>query len=138
LEEQLRRTQAALAQANTEVGRLDLILGEHGEEFRRLEARLDALGRVEQEVRERNRIFEEVLARFQSLIDGGRLRVSIVRGRLVIQLSQDILFHSGSATLASDGIQTLTEVGTGVLLASGVPPANLSRRIWGVSARRLE
>ncbi len=111
LENQLARAQSALAQANTEVGRLDVILGQRGAEFRLLEARLQALNQVEQEIRERNRIYEEVLQRFQSLIDGGQLTVSIVRGRMVIQLPQDILFQSGSAALAADGTRTLQEVG---------------------------
>ena len=64
----------------------------------------------EQEIRERNRIYEDVLGRFRSLIDAGRLSVSISRGRLVINLPQDILFASGSATLGRDGRQTVAEV----------------------------
>jgi chemotaxis protein MotB len=36
--------------------------------------------------------------------------VAIDRGRMVIQLPQDILFQSGSATIGADGSQTLGEV----------------------------
>lgn len=114
LEDQLRRTETDLAQANTETGRLGMILGQRGEEFRILEQRLEGLRQVEREILERNQIYEDVLSRFQSLIDGGRLTVNIVRGRMVIQLPQDILFQSGSAALAAEGRQTLQEVG-GVL-----------------------
>ena len=114
LEDQLRRTETDLAQANTELGRLGMTLGQRGEEFRILEQRLEGLRAVEREILQRNQIYEEVLGRFRSLIDGGRLTVNIVRGRMVIQLPQDILFQSGSAALAAEGRQTLQEVG-GVL-----------------------
>ena len=46
------------------------------------------------------------------MIDGGQLSVSIVRGRLVIQLPQDILFESGSAVVGREGRETLASVGT--------------------------
>jgi chemotaxis protein MotB len=71
---------------------------------------LAQLSAIEAEVRERNQIYEEVLSRFRSLIDAGRLSVSIVRGRMVINLPQDILFASGSADLGAQGRETLAEI----------------------------
>jgi flagellar motor protein MotB len=68
-------------------------------------------GLSEQEVRERNEIYSEVIGRFRALIDGGRLSVAVSRGRMVINLPQDILFASGSATVGPDGRPTLAEVG---------------------------
>jgi chemotaxis protein MotB len=97
-------------QARAEVDRLETLLDRRGSEYRQLQQRLDQLGAVEEEVRERNRIYEEVIGKFKSLIDAGRLSVRIDRGRMVIQLPQDILFESGSATVGSDGRQTLSEV----------------------------
>ncbi|MEM6296529.1 MAG: OmpA family protein [Myxococcota bacterium] len=55
--------------------------------------------------------FKKLLARFQSLIDAGKLRVKIVRGRMVLELPTDILFASGSANLSDDGKGALAEVG---------------------------
>lgn len=112
--EQRLRTDGYFEEARTEVHRLELLLSERGEEFRRLQSRLNSMAAVEREQRERNQIYEEVLARFRTLIDGGRLTVSIVNGRMVIHLPQDILFESGSANLSRDGRQTLGEV-AGVL-----------------------
>jgi chemotaxis protein MotB len=112
LERQLWQTEGALTTASNEVARLDVLLGERGAEFRALQTRLEALGQVEREIRERNRIYEEMLDRFQSMIDAGRLSVSIERGRMVIQLPQDILFPSGSATVSPDGVRTLADVGS--------------------------
>ncbi|HSM60160.1 MAG TPA: OmpA family protein, partial [Longimicrobiales bacterium] len=119
VEAELARTERLRAQeadrfteARAEIDRLELIANQRGEEYRRLQQRIRALGAIEREVRERNRIYEEVIGRFRSLIDGGRLSVAIVRGRMVIQLPQDILFQSGSATLAAEGRRTIAEVGT--------------------------
>lgn len=111
-----RRAQAEnrFEEARGEVHRLEMILSERGAEARQLQERLQRLAAVEREVRQRNAIYEDVIGRFQSLIDGGKLSVSVSRGRMVIQLPQDILFESGSATIGADGRRTLAEVG-GVL-----------------------
>lgn len=55
--------------------------------------------------------FKKLLARFQTLIDAGKLRIKIVQGRMVLELPTDILFGSGSATLSSEGESALREVG---------------------------
>lgn len=107
-----REAQARFDEARTEVHRLELVQRQRGEEFQRLNQRLQALSAIEREVRQRNDIYEEVIGRFRSLIDAGRLSVAIDRGRMVIQLPQDILFESGSATLGADGRTTLAEVAT--------------------------
>ncbi len=97
-------------EARDEIYRLEGILNERGAEYRTLQRRLEALRAMEREVRERNAIYEDVIGRFRSLMDGGQLSVDIVRGRLVILLPQDVLFASGSATLGSEGRTVLAEV----------------------------
>jgi chemotaxis protein MotB len=104
------QVQAQLAEAQLEAQRARDMVSARGAEAQRLQGRLDQLAAIEAEVRERNQIYEEVLGRFRSLIDAGRLSVSIVRGRMVINLPQDILFPSGSATLAQEGRSTLSEI----------------------------
>jgi chemotaxis protein MotB len=111
-EERRAELERYFEEARAEVHRLELVLQERGSEARQLQNRLRALSAVEREVRERNQIYEEVIGRFRSLIDAGRLSVSIQRGRMVINLPQDILFQSGSATLNTGGRQTLAEVGS--------------------------
>lgn len=112
LESQRDSLRAQLGSAADEVHNLEVMLSQQGAEYDQLQDRLQALSQVEQEVQERNRIYEEMLGRFRSLIDAGQLNVSIVRGRMVIQLPQDVLFPSGSATLSSDGRQAISQVGT--------------------------
>jgi len=104
------RAQDQVMEAELEAQRLRDLLNAQGAESQRLRGRLDQLSAIEEEIRERNRIYEEVLGRFRSLIDAGRLSVSIVRGRMVINLPQDILFGSGSADLGREGRETLSEI----------------------------
>jgi len=108
------RTEAELEEARMEAQRLETLLSARGAQAQELQIRLNQLSAIEQEIRERNQIYEEVLNRFRSLIDAGRLSVSIARGRMVINLPQDILFASGSADLGAEGRRTLAEV-AGVL-----------------------
>jgi chemotaxis protein MotB len=93
-----------------EARRLETLLSQRGTEYQSLQRRLESLRAVEREVRERNAIYEDVIARFRSLMDGGRLSVAIVRGRLVILLPQDVLFESGSAALGREGQSVISEV----------------------------
>jgi chemotaxis protein MotB len=111
MQAQKEEVEAFFAEARAEVYRLETILEARGAESRQLQSRLRALAAVEREVRERNQIYEDVIGKFRSLIDAGRLSVSIERGRMVINLPQDILFNSGSADLAAEGRRTLAEVG---------------------------
>lgn len=62
------------------------------------------------EAEARDAIYRRLRERLQSMIDAGKLNVRIVRGRMVIDLKQDILFPSGSATLSDIGQETLGEV----------------------------
>ena len=54
--------------------------------------------------------FKNLLARFKSLIDAGKLKVRIVEGRMVVVLATDILFAPGSASLSKDGKAAIGEV----------------------------
>jgi chemotaxis protein MotB len=105
------RLEQDLVTAGSRLAMLETSLDRSGVEYEQLQERLLALSQVEREIRERNRIYEDVLGQFRSLIDAGRLSVEIVRGRMVIQLPQDILFQSGSASLSAEGTRTLREVG---------------------------
>lgn len=55
--------------------------------------------------------FNNLLARFKTMIDSGQLRVKIVDGRMVVELASDILFPSGSAALSPEGKKAILDVG---------------------------
>ncbi|MEX2471510.1 MAG: OmpA family protein [Gemmatimonadota bacterium] len=119
LEREVRTLEALRSEAvvglnttRSEVQRLQLLLSQRGSEYEQLREQLATLRAIEEEIRDRNRIYEDMIGRFQSLIDGGQVSVNIVRGRMVIQLPQDILFASGSANIGAEGRRTLQEVGS--------------------------
>jgi chemotaxis protein MotB len=58
--------------------------------------------------------YRDMLARFSALIDAGKLKVSIIDGRMVLTLPMDILFASGKADLTEEGRTSLLEVGAGL------------------------
>lgn len=77
---------------------------------------LQELQRRKDEAEARIQEYRNLLAKFRSLIDAGKLAVKIVDGRMVVVLNTDVLFASGSATLSKEGKAALAEVAT--LLAS--------------------
>ena len=64
--------------------------------------------RAEAEVRVKQ--FKDLLTRFKTLIDAGKLKVKIADGRMVLELPTDVLFASGSAKLSKDGEAAVREV----------------------------
>ena len=79
-----------------------------------MEAALAELERLKAKAEVRAGLYRAVLAKFKALIDGGKLKVKVVDGRLIVELKTDILFASGSADLSDEGAATIREVG-GVL-----------------------
>jgi chemotaxis protein MotB len=51
-----------------------------------------------------------MLERFRAMMESGRLRVRVVRGRMVVELPDNVLFDSGAAELKPEGQATLIEV----------------------------
>jgi chemotaxis protein MotB len=55
--------------------------------------------------------FKKLLGSFKALIDAGKLKVKVVRGRMVVELPSDVLFASGSIDLSEAGKAAVAEVG---------------------------
>lgn len=78
---------------------------------------MDEMNKLVEELRAKQRqaeqrlaTFRSMLERFNKMIASGKLRVRIVRGRMVVELSENILFDSGRADLKAEGQAALTEV----------------------------
>jgi chemotaxis protein MotB len=117
LEERL----AALSEQNSAMANRLRALGQNVEELEgergRLQTDLSETQRALEELRARERqaqarlaTFRQMLQRFQSMIASGQLRVRILRGRMVVELPEGVLFDSGEATLKREGEATLTQV----------------------------
>lgn len=72
---------------------------------------VEQLNALQAENRERERLYKEMTERFDKLISAGQLDVTMINGRLVINMPQDILFKSGNADVEREGRSALLEVG---------------------------
>ncbi|MGD8859590.1 MAG: OmpA family protein [Myxococcales bacterium] len=71
---------------------------------------VDELRAKERQAQQRLDTFRNMLQKFKSMIESGKLRVRIVRGRMVVELAENILFDSGKAKIKPEGREALTEV----------------------------
>ena len=53
---------------------------------------------------------KNMLGKFQAMIEAGKLKVKIVKGKMVLELPSAILFPSGVAKLSEEGMSVLTQV----------------------------
>jgi len=110
----LGNTQEELSVSKAELDRLRESLGITQDELSASKAEIATLSQIEAETKRRNEIYAQFVNRLQSMIDGGQLTVSIDAGRIVINLPNNVLFNSGSASLNSEGQEALAQIG-GVL-----------------------
>jgi chemotaxis protein MotB len=117
LQAQLDESTAISAKLRTELERLgknvDSMLQEKGTLSKALEdakARLDELRRAQAAAEERAQLFQQFVQKFKKMIDAGQLKVATRAGRLVIQLSNDVLFDSGQTFIKPAGKEALTQV----------------------------
>jgi chemotaxis protein MotB len=96
-----------LAESSAEAGALK-------EDVVRMQKAVEELRQREERAKETLEAFRELVARFQTLIDAGTLRVKVVDGRMIVELATDILFPPGKDSLSSDGRTALATV-AGVL-----------------------
>jgi chemotaxis protein MotB len=104
-------------QLRVELSRLgknvDQLLSEKGTLSRSLEdakARLEELRKAQAAAETRAALFRDLAAKFKKMTDAGELKVSLRDGRMVLQLSNDVLFDSGRVDLKPAGQTTLKQV----------------------------
>jgi chemotaxis protein MotB len=129
---QLDEATAMNQQLRGELSRLgkdvDKILADRGTLAKALDeakARLDELRKAQAAAEERAQVFRGFAQRFKSLVDAGQLRVESRRGRLVMNVSGDLLFDEGRAELRTAGKGTLMEIARALETTS---PAKSGRR----------
>ncbi len=112
-----------LAQSSARVAELEGKLGIEASAKSRLEGSvmemktaLEELSKRKEAAEKKIAEFRELTAKFKPLVDARKLSVKVVDGRMVVALSTDILFPSGSARLSKEGQAAVTEV-TSVLNA---------------------
>jgi len=103
LEQQHDEREELLEQANAKALELNTALAA-------AQTRLDALDQERSQIKEQLAEFRQLTQQFQRMIDSGRLEVTFRRGRMVVQLPEQVLFPSGSAELTDEGSKSLDEV----------------------------
>ena len=117
LQNSLAATEKALADEKNTNAKLSEELTNTINDKAKLKASADELKKAVAELQKRKRAaearvqeFRNLLAKFKSLIDAGKLQVKIRNGRMVLVLPTDILFASGSADLSQEGEDAISEV----------------------------
>ena len=91
-------------------GRLSALEGEKSKLWGKLKAsqqEIDALMRARESAEKRTRAFRELLAKLRSMIDSKTLSVKVRKGRLIVQMSDKVLFDTGKAVLKEEGQKAL-------------------------------
>jgi chemotaxis protein MotB len=111
LDQQLKELNAQNAEL---MDRLNLAGAEKGTLSATLADREKALTELrerEKQAQARLKTFQDMVDKFKAMIDSGKLRVRVVRGRMVVELSENILFDSGKDELTKkEGQEALTQV----------------------------
>ena len=73
-------------------------------------ARLEELRKAQAAADARAAMFQQLALKFHRMIDAGQLRIGLREGRMVLQLSNDVLFDTGRTDIKPSGEVALREV----------------------------
>jgi len=74
------------------------------------EEQLKTLREIEAETKKRNEIYARFVNELQKMIDGGQLTVSIEKGKIVINLPNNVLFATGHTQVNPEGQEALKQI----------------------------
>jgi chemotaxis protein MotB len=69
-----------------------------------------ALRRAQTAAIARSELYRQLAHKLKNMIDAGQLSIGLRDGRMVLQMPNDVLFDTGSATVKPSGLATLKEV----------------------------
>jgi chemotaxis protein MotB len=114
LQERFKGAAADNADLTERLRQMGMNVEDSKKSVRDLNKAIDDLRAKERQAQARLQTFRNMVEKFRKMIESGKLRVRIQRGRMVVELSENILFDSGKADLKKEGQTALTEV-AGVL-----------------------
>lgn len=103
--EEISKVQNELSELQTSNDNLE-------QEFKDSESQLETLRLIEAETKKRNEIYARFVNELQKMIDGGQLTVSIEKGRIVINLPDNVLFATGNSNVNPEGQVALKQIAT--------------------------
>jgi chemotaxis protein MotB len=94
---------------------VDKMLAEKGTLSKSLDdakARLEELRKAQAAAEARAKVLQDFLSKLKKLAEAGQLKIVTRKGRLVLQLPNDVLFDSGSANVKPAGKAALNDIAT--------------------------
>ncbi len=74
------------------------------------EQQIANLLKAQEAARKRAQMFKDLVAKFQKMIDSGKLKVEMRKGRMIVKMSDKILFDPGKTKLKDEGEIAIQEV----------------------------
>ena len=103
LENQLEEAKGTISMYESETGGLE-------EALEATKAELEELRKKRQQTEERLARYRSIAEKLASMVEAGKLSVKIRDGKMVIELSNNILFDSGSVEIKDDGQEALKQL----------------------------
>lgn len=75
-----------------------------------LKVSLQRVKKLEKQMNALKKVYAELTQRLQSLVQAGKLKIQMIRGLLVLQLPEKILFSSGRASVKREGRKAISKV----------------------------
>jgi len=75
-----------------------------------LQKRLDELERQKKQAEAREAMFRQLADKLRSMVDAGKIKVTVRNGRMLLALPNDILFDSGKTELKAEGKEAIADV----------------------------
>ena len=110
--EEISKTNSELSQLEKNKLALQKELAASQELLNSSEAQLETMRQIEAETKKRNEIYARFVSELQKMIDGGQLTVSIEKGRIVINLPDNVLFATGHSNVNPEGQEALKQIAT--------------------------
>lgn len=95
-------------------GTLQMYESQHGsleERLKATKAELEELREARAQTRKRLERFRDIANKFASMVESGKLSVKIRDGKMVIELTSNVLFDTGKTEIKAEGKAALTELG---------------------------
>lgn len=106
----LATTEAERDKLKTDVASLQANKDELAKRLGATQTEIDELRKARAAAEARTKVFRDLMARLQSMISSGKLQVEIRKGRMIVKMSDKILFDPGKTKLKEDGQDALRQL----------------------------
>lgn len=110
LQETLKATGTQNAELTARLQQMGISVEDSRKSVKDLNQQVEELRAKERQAQARLQTFRDMLGKFKKMIAAGELRVRIQRGRMVVEMAENILFDSGRADLKQQGQTALVKV----------------------------